>query len=327
MHNLPMRDKQRAGLISRKTFLIWSRLFVLALVHGANVMAADMPALPKPATTGPASSRATTTNDPWSRVVMVGASVSAGFTESEPLGGPTTSQHRLSRYVDAALLVPHEPVQNLATSLFFVQPEALGDQQIQAAAKAQPSLLLGIDFLFWFCYGEGSTDAKRLQRFEKGLKMLEVFQCPMVLGDIPDASAAVNGMLRPDQIPSAKAMAAANHRLQEWAATRPQTGVLHLSAFMLTVVSNQALTVHGYTMPEGKTRMLLQNDKLHPSPPGCAVVALAALDAVKTTKPASTSAAEICWDPKELYRLVFKPPPGTEKKPSKPAARVAPAPK
>ncbi|HEU0040661.1 MAG TPA: hypothetical protein VFR76_15450 [Verrucomicrobiae bacterium] len=305
--------------------LCW--LGVLVLAHSATAETAETRELRKPPATPSASARTAVTNNPWGRIVMVGASVSAGFVASEPLGGPTTSQHRLSRYVDAALLVPHEPVQNLASSLFFVQPEAVGAQQIEAGVKAQPSLVLGIDFLFWFCYGEGSTDAERLQRFEKGLKMLEAFKCPLVLGDIPDASAAVNGMLRPDQIPSGKAMAAANQRLKEWAATRPQTGVLPLSAFMRTVVANQSLTVHGYNLPEGKTRLLLQEDQLHPSPPGCAVIALAALDAFQATRPAGPDAAEIRWDPREIFRQVATPPPGPATKPSKPAVPTAPVPK
>jgi hypothetical protein len=290
--------------------MIFRWLLALTVAHAATGLAADAPGSPKPAATGAASAKITATNEPWGRIVMVGASVSAGFLASEPLGGPNTPQYRLSRYVDAALLVPHEPVQNLANPLFFLQPEAVGRRQVQDAVKAQPSLALGIDFLFWFCYGEGSTDAERLQRFEQGLKMLEAFQCPLVLGDIPDASAAVNGMLRPDQIPSAKAMAAANQRLKTWAATRPQTGVLTLSAFMRTVLANQSLKVHGYNLPAGKTRILLQADKPHPSPPGCAVIALAALDAFQTTRPAGGHAAEIRWDPKEVFRRVAGPPPG-----------------
>src|SRR5262249_17840628 len=47
---------------------------------------------------------------PWSRIVMIGASASAGFNESEPFGGPTTSKLRLNRYLDAALQTSHEPV-------------------------------------------------------------------------------------------------------------------------------------------------------------------------------------------------------------------------
>src|SRR5438067_1366280 len=73
---------------------------------------------------------------PWGRIVMVGASASAGFTESEPLGGPKTEQYCLSHYLDAALLVAHEPVQNLANTMFFIQPEAAGRFQIDQTLKA-----------------------------------------------------------------------------------------------------------------------------------------------------------------------------------------------
>jgi len=122
-------------------------------------------------------------------------------------------------------------------------------------------------------------------------------------------------------------MSAANQRLKAWADTRPQTGVLPLSAFMRSVMANQSLTVHGYTLPEGKTRILLQDDKLHPSPPGCAVIALAALDAFQATRPAGPDAAEIRWDPKEIFRRVATPPPGPATKPSKAAVPTAPVPK
>src|SRR5262245_18863259 len=131
----------------------------------------------------PAASAAS--RSPWGRIVMVGASASAGFTESEPLGGPKTPQYRLSCYLESALVAPHEPVQNLANAMFFIQPEAAGRYQIDQALQARPTLLVGIDFLFWFCYSEGPTDKDRLQRFERGLKLLEAVPCPLVLGDIP----------------------------------------------------------------------------------------------------------------------------------------------
>lgn len=266
---------------------------------------------------------AATTNSPWERIVMIGASVSAGFTASEPLGGPSTPQFRLSPYVDAALLVPHEPVRNLANTFFFIQPELLGRHQVDQAHKTKPTLVLGVDFLFWFCYGEGATDEERLQRFDKGLKMLEAIKCPLVLGDIPDASAAVNGMLRPGQIPSTNAMAAANQRLKEWATTRSNVVILRLSDFMRTVLANQALTIRDYTLPAGKTRVLLQNDKLHPSPPGGALVALAVLDALQSKQ--AFPSADVRWDPREIYRLVLKSLPSTNNSSSKPATPPAPA--
>ena len=246
---------------------------------------------------------------PWGRIVMIGASATAGFTVSEMLGGTNTQLHRLSRYVDAALLAPHEPVQNLAHTLFFMQPEATGQSQIHDAIESKPTLVIGVDFLFWFCYGaQARTDAERSQRFEQGLKLLESVPCPLIVGDIPDASAAVNGMLSEKQMPSARAMAAANRRLKEWSATRPQVVVVPLAAFMHAAMVNQPLQVSGHTWPAGQTRRLLQDDMLHPSPPGAAALALAILDAFQSTHPhAATN--EIRWNSTEVFRLGSKPTP------------------
>lgn len=235
---------------------------------------------------------------------MIGASASAGFTESEPLGGPITLQLRLSRYLDAALLASHEPVRNLSGAMFFMQPEAQGQSQSERALRSSPTLLVALDFLFWFCYGDGAIDSDRLQRFEKGLKLLEPFHCPIIVGDLPDASAAVERMLTPDQIPSPAALSAANRRLKEWAAARKQTVVIPLSAFMRNAMANKPLTVHGHTLTEGKTRVLLQDDKLHPSAAGCAVLALAIFDSYLSSQPA-LSASDIRWDAKEVYRLAL----------------------
>ncbi|MBE0544292.1 MAG: hypothetical protein IH623_23375 [Verrucomicrobia bacterium] len=246
-----------------------------------------------------------TANSPWERIVMVGASVTSGFTESEPLGGPTTSQLRLSRYVDAALLVPHEPVKNLGNTFFFLRPQLIAQNQMDQARKHQPTLIIGLDFLFWFLYGEGNTDEDRLKRFDQGLKLLDAVECPIVLGDIPDASAAVNGMLRPEQIPSAAAMTAANRQLKEWAATRPQVIIVKLSEFMRDALANRAIKIRDYTLPAGRTRVLLQEDKLHASPQGCAMLALAVLDAVQATRPGNVT-KDFRRDPKDIHQQVMK---------------------
>lgn len=235
---------------------------------------------------------------------MIGASATAGFTASEPLGGTNTPWFALHRYVDAALTAPHAPAQNLGTAFFFLQPQFIGQQQIIHALTNHPTLVIGVDFPFWFCYGEGTNDAARLQRFDQGLKLLESIPCPLVLGDLPDASAAVNKILRPDQMPSLTAIAAANQRLNAWAAGRSQVVVVELSTFMRQAATNRALTIGGYTLADGTTRMLLQNDALHPSPPGCAVLALAVLEAVQTIFP--DTPREFLTDPKEIYRRVSR---------------------
>jgi hypothetical protein len=295
--------KRRWGVDRLSTSAVVA-LWILWAFITLSAFAADSPPGSKTPKTPPATF---TVHAPWSRIVMIGASASSGFTESEPLGGPTTSQLRLNRYLDAALLASHEPVRNLSSAMFFLQPEAQGQTQSERALQSKPSLLVALDFLFWFCYGDGPTDNDRLQRFERGLKMLEPFQCPLILGDLPDATAAVERMLTPDEIPTPAALAAANRRLRQWAAARKHTVIVPLSAFMRNAVANKPLTVHGHTFAEGKTRTLLQDDKLHPTAAGCAVLALAIFDSFVSSQPALPP-ADIRWDPKEVFHSALAAP-------------------
>jgi len=253
----------------------------------------------------PPASRTTAEKSPWQRVVLIGASVTAGFTASEPFGGSNTTCLDLARYVDAALVVPHEPVQNLGNTFFFLQPQLFARQQVTRALTNNPTLIIGVDFLFWFCYGDGSTDQERLQRFDQGLKILERVECPLIVGDIPDASAAVNGMLRSDQMPSLATISAANRQLRAWAAGRRHVVTLGVSEFMRNVMANREIKIHDYVLPRGKTRALIQDDYLHSSPSGCAVLALTALDAFQSTQ-LGMRPDEFRRDPKEIFRRAMK---------------------
>ena len=234
---------------------------------------------------------------------MIGASASAGFTVTEPFGGSNTLQCRLNYYLDAAIIAPHEPVKNLAHALFFLQPEAAGQMQVNQAIRTHPTLVVAVDFLFWFSYGRGTNDADRAQRFDNGLKLLEAIPCPLVVGDIPDASFATNtGILSPVQVPSAAALQSANARLKSWASARPQVVIVPLHDFMHTAMANASLTVHGETLSAGKTRAILQPDMLHPNPRGAAMLALGILDALVARKP-EFSAEAVRWNIAEVLRL------------------------
>jgi len=291
-------------------------LLLLSAFAAISVCLAEPQQTPK---TAKSAGTGATAKAACSRIVMIGASASAGYTESEPLGGPATLQLRLNKYLDAALLASHEPVRNFSSAMLFLQPESQGQSQSERALQSNPSLLVALDFLFWFCYGEGSSDKDRLERFEHGLKLIEPFKCPVVLGDIPDASAAVERMLSPDQIPSPAALTAANRRLKEWAAARKQTVVVPLSSFMRNAMANKTVTVHGHTFTEGRTRVFLQEDKLHPSPAGCAILAVAIFDSFLANQ-TSISSNDFRWDAKEIYRLALQPA-GTSNAPPKSVAR------
>jgi hypothetical protein len=243
---------------------------------------------------------------PWQRVVVIGASASAGFVFSEPFGGRETTRCKLNYYLDAAIAAPHPPVKNLASPLLFMNPEALAPLQIEAATKASPTLVIGVDFLFWFCYGDADDDAARARRFEHGLKLLDQIHCPLVVGDIPDAACATNtGIIGGRQVPSAAARRAANQRLKQWAAAHPQVVVVPLANFMRAMMANADFKLHGETLPAGKTRALLQADELHPNPHGAAVLALCILDKLVSRQP-EFPAADVRWNPADVFRIGCK---------------------
>ena len=243
----------------------------------------------------------------WSRVVVIGASASAGFVLTEPFGGTNTARCKLDRYLDAAITTPHAPVKNFATALFFLSPDAMAAQETEAATNSHATLVVATDFLFWFCYGQGDTDAERAAHFEAGLRALEKIRCPLLVGDIPDASSATNtGIISAEQVPSETARHAANARLRKWAAAHKQVTVVPLAEFMRAVKADEAVKIHGTTLPAGKTRALLQADGLHPNPRGAAVLALGVLDAFVKARP-KISAKGIRWNVEEVLRGGLKP--------------------
>ena len=245
----------------------------------------------------------------WRRVVVIGASASAGFTMTEPFGGTNTMKLALDRYLDAALKVPHEGVQNFGTALFFMRPELMGLRQIDLARDAKPSLVVAVDFMFWFCYGDVKTDADRKARFEKGLDLLDKFHCPLLVGDIPDASAAVQtGMLSQQQVPSTEARAAANRRLKEWAAARTNVTVIPLAKFTRDAMENKAVSFRGIALAAGRTRGLLQNDNLHPNQSGCAMLALMIFDTFISDH-SDLSSNSVLWNPRSVLQRALSIPP------------------
>jgi len=132
------------------------------------------------------------------RVVVIGASLSAGFG----------AEQTLAQVFAAALKPGHAEPVDYGDALFFTSPLSFGARMVEAALDEEPSLVLAVDFLFWFGYG--STDAEggamdsedeRLALLEHGLAFLARLECPLVVGDFPDMSEAVGRMISPAQMP------------------------------------------------------------------------------------------------------------------------------
>ena len=210
--------------------------------------------------------------------------------------------YRFANYVEAALIGTHEPVATRASSLLFLNPVAIMEQQVTAAIVGQPSLVIGLDALFWFCYGAHLTAEQRLARFESGLRLLERFDVPLVVGDIPDASNAAGGMLAKAQVPELSTIAECNERLKKWAALRGKVTVFPLARIMASALINEELALGGYKWAKGKSRALIQRDGLHPARHGLAALAAAVLESAAASTSPSIPATSLCRDLDQVYK-------------------------
>lgn len=215
----------------------------------------------------------------FQRIVLLGASATSGFDESELLGGPKTLQYRLANYVEAALIGTHEPVATQASAFVFMQAAEIMEKQVAATVAARPTLVIGVDAMFWFCYGAGVTPEQRVARFEAGLRLLERIDARLIVGDIPDASTAVGGILNKEDYPDPGAIERCNERLKTWAAGRKNVTVFPIARIMAAAVANEEVVLAGTTWAKGKSGALIRGDRLHPTRHGLAALAIAMLDA------------------------------------------------
>jgi hypothetical protein len=285
------------------------RIALFAAVCASLVASSEAASLPEPVCQkeNAASSGELTTSAPalFQRVVLLGASVTAGFTSSEPFGGPSTAQYRLQNFIHAAVKGSHEPITTHANTFLFTNPAKTMEKQIAATIAARPTLVVALDALFWFCYGHGLTSEQRQELLESGLRMLEAIDAPLVLGDIPDASKGVGKVLGKSQMPEISTIAACNERLREWAAARKTVAVIPISELMLKASADEELQLGGLSWGKGKTAALLQPDLLHPSQRGLAGLAIAALGAAANAAGAPEPEQGIIADTDAVYEAAL----------------------
>jgi hypothetical protein len=213
----------------------------------------------------------------FSRIAVIGASVSAGF--SYPPAKNVSA--KLAEIIEKSLVVPHEPLLSAAYDVFFLHPEQCGTLALEKAREFQPTLVVALDYLFWYGYGHVEADSERLERLEKGLKNLESFQCPVLVGDFPDMSPALKArvkMISRDQVPSQPALRKLNDRVKEWAAERKNVILVPLAEVCRKVHANGKIEVRGNLYEEGKSQRLFQDDLLHTNIEGSALLWVMSVD-------------------------------------------------
>lgn len=264
------------------------------------------------------------------RVSVIGASASAGFGcvfREKRDDGDYAAGFRLIEMVKLACPELELVTRDMSSGFFFMAPVQNGGKAAARAQEFGPDCVVALDFLFWYCYGDDAVDgtaikseADRLAKLERGLKELEVFTVPVLVGDLPDMSRAEGKMLASTQIPTKDTLAKANARFAEWAKGRANVRVLPLASMQRQLMEQNALELDGKRLEGAKDMPLLQRDELHPAPLGMAGLACAVADALKESVQCGPAGCEP--DPKqtiERARGVLKP---SGKPSSKPAAKV-----
>lgn len=218
----------------------------------------------------------------FDRPFIIGASVSDGYEHTEILGGPKSDALALDRYLNRAIAEPEIKFTNIAKRFSFLYPLGISHKQVTETLARKPTVVIAVDQLFWQLYGNFSSPENRIKTFKAALAKLDPITCPLVIGNIPDASHSINKMLAASQIPKLEIIKKANLILEEWVSKRKQTVILDLAQFMRLSVANKEIKLKHITYPEGATRKFLQSDMLHPTPEGAEAISYAVVDALQS---------------------------------------------
>lgn len=220
-------------------------------------------------------------HDLWERPVVIGASVSDGYEHTEKLGGPKSDALALDIYLQQITKLPAGTISNFSNRFCFVYPLGISHRQVSDAQETKPTVVIAVDQLFWQLYGNFASSEQRLITFKAALKKLDPVSCPLVIGNIPDASQAIGKMLSSSQVPNKETIQKANQILNQWVKNRKKTAIIDLASFMKLSLSNQEIKLKNITFPRGSTKTFLQTDMLHPTASGAKALSYAVIDSLQ----------------------------------------------
>jgi hypothetical protein len=218
------------------------------------------------------------------RVAVTGASVTAGWgLQTPPIKGDFGGYPiNLKHIVDAMILAPHEEVAYFGEPMFFTRPVVYGSELIDEITEYDPTLIVAVDYLFWFAYGNvGFAGEKyRINKFKEGLSILENIQSHLIIGNIPDVRKAIGTVLSASQVPAVETIQKMNNMLRSWALLHPNVKVLNVYELYKALLDDATLTTSSYTWPAGSQEKLLQKDMLHTTFEGTVAASLVVADVI-----------------------------------------------
>jgi hypothetical protein len=263
-----------------------------------------VPQVEEPANTESPAAAATQLKE----VHVLGASMSSGFGLIPEVGTHVT----LAEFLRLALGKNCERILGYGDPLFFQHPNGISRKMVQKSLHSSPTLAIAVDFQFWFGYGYLPDCKSRMASLETCFKELERLECPILLGDFPDMSRALQGtsalrggkpMLDPAQIPDAACLEQLNKRLREWAAERENVRIFPLAFFVKELTRERTFEFRGIEYDVEAKKQMLQTDLLHPTVKG--TVAATMYIVHQMVEEGWLSAEDVEWDPVALERAFY----------------------
>jgi hypothetical protein len=220
------------------------------------------------------------------RVAITGASVTAGMGLKTPPIKGDLSAHPMNfkHVVEGMLKTEPQDIEMFADIMFFRGTKKNATEYIQNIVAFKPTLVIGIDLLFWFGYGTPPFDVNvseyRLNKLNHALSLLEQIEAPMVLGDLPDMSEAIGHMLSKQQVPSPQLLEQLNANIYAWANEREHVSIIPVNQLAKSIVQDEEFSILNSTWPAGSKKKLLQTDMLHTTLEGTTAAGLLIIDAL-----------------------------------------------
>ena len=196
----------------------------------------------------------------------------------------------LGAFFAAALKGQGATVEVRANTFFFQSPLRAGMELVDEALRLEPTLLVALDYLFWFAYGDAVDEETRMERLDFGLSQLDRLSCAILVADLPDMRPALRGksplrgggpMIAPSQVPEPELLAKLDARLKEWAAQRERVRVVPMADLHRRFSAGEVIELAGERIEAEAVPSLLQADLLHPTVEGAALLTVLALEALR----------------------------------------------
>lgn len=226
----------------------------------------------------------------FSRIGLIGASATAGFGVVAQPRDPASKEMYSADLADVLIASSSEPItiSRLGSVFFFSDPINHGRAAVDRLLQFKPTVIFGIDYLFWYGYGTHTVagrpitrESERLELLEEGLRQADrmvALGVPIIVGDFPDMHDSIGHLLSAEQVPETGTLVKLNARLKEWADSHPNVRVLNLATLVPSLDRGDRVTLRGREWNCAVDGAILQEDRLHPTLVGCMAIASAACE-------------------------------------------------